>query len=811
MKLFELYAELGLDAKGFENGVKKAGKQGNTLAATLKGSVGGAATFVGDKVSATTIAVGHLMADATKSGINLAKQLGAIGLDYNAQMETYVTNFRTMLGGSEEEAEKLTGDLQAMAASTPFAMTDLADATQTLLAFGQDSSTVLDTLQTLGDIAMGDANKLQSLTLAFAQASSSGKLMGQDLMQMVNAGFNPLQTIVDKTGVSMGDLKDFMSDGKPSKELRRAMREAQKEVKKLGDGASDGAKMLVQMQKDGAISAELLGEIFKIETSPGGRFYEAMLNASKTYEGMISTLQDDSTALLGKVFKPVSEFMTNDLLPKAIGLIGAMDKAYDEGGLAAAVKAATDTIGGYFAEWAPLALDAGAGMLTSLYNGLTGDNATKEEITAFLSGLWNGGKTAVDTFTGYAGSALNAVYVALTGDTDSEKGISEKLSTLWKTGEEAATAFSTAAGGLLADIYKGFTGGEATPENISATLEGLFKGGQGKLDQFLADGKGLLSGIYTGMTGDQASGDIGVLLGGLFKEGLDAVDSVKTTAGDLLGSIYTTLTGQEATATEIGKTIGGVFSAGLTGVKDVMTTATTFFSDLNTKLGDPDATTVEKIAGIFNAGAEAADSLIEDAGNLLGNLYGAITRDKNAETQIKTFFEELFATPTEWKERWENLKTMPEYAEQRKQEITTSHNAADVLNMLSSLYAGGHISESQFDEWSGPLQKAVISGIADEDYSKVAAAIIEAWNTVNKEDEPQYQDDEKEGSLTKTLSTAAEKLSATAAALPGMMASIATAALNGAKVQMDGQEVGELVLPTVAAGIKREVMVMMGM
>ena len=800
MKLFELYAELGLDAKGFESGVKKAGKQGNTLAATLKGSVGGAATFVGDKVSATTIAVGHLMADATKAGINLAKQLGAIGLDYNAQMETYVTNFRTMLGGSAEEAEKLTGDLEAMAASTPFAMTDLADATQTLLAFGQDSSTVLDTLQTLGDISMGDANKLQSLTLAFAQASSSGKLMGQDLMQMVNAGFNPLQTIVDKTGVSMGDLKDFMSDGKPSKELRRAMREAQKEVKKLGDGASDGAKMLVQMQKDGAISAELLGEIFQIETSPGGKFYEAMLNASKTYEGMVSTLQDDSTALLGKVFKPVSEFMTNDLLPKAIGLIGEMSKAYDEGGLTAAVKAATSTISKYFAEWGPMAEEAGKGLLLSAYNGLTGDNATKEELDAFLSGIWTAGDTALDAFTTAGGKALNTIYTLMTGDTDSEKSIGEKLSTLWTTGSEAMKTFTDGAKSILADIYKGFTGGEATPENIQNTLSGLFTDGQGKLDKFLSDGKALLSGIYEGMTGNDAGGNIGVLLGETFGEGIDAIDNIKSVAGDLLGNIYTTLTGQEATAENIGKTIGGVFSAGTTGIKDVLTAANTFFSSLNEKLGDPDASIGEKIKGIFDTGLDAMINLENAAGNFMANLYGAITGDEETAQKIRDWVNDLFKTPDQIEA--ENKAAAGSYEALYGM---TSHQT--VMNRASSIFASPWeygVSESEVSGWIDVLAK----GQTHEDYAEVAAAVIAAWNSVHGEEEDRgggrkWEEDDNEdlGKGLSLLESAAEALREAAAKAKETAQEITLTI----PVYVGDTEVANAVVPIVMGQIGRKV------
>ena len=54
---------------------------------------------------------------------------------------------------------------------------------------------------------MGNNEKFSSMTLAFAQMSAAGRLMGQDLNQMINAGFNPLQVISEKTGKSIAVLK----------------------------------------------------------------------------------------------------------------------------------------------------------------------------------------------------------------------------------------------------------------------------------------------------------------------------------------------------------------------------------------------------------------------------------------------------------------------------------------------------------------------------------------------------------------------------------------------------------------------------
>src|SRR5690606_25401177 len=94
----------------------------------------------------------------------------------------------------------------------------------------------------IGDIAMGDANKMNSLTLAYSQMTSTGKLMGQDLLQMINAGFNPLNEISKKTGKSIGDLKKEMEQGKISANM----------VEKAFIGAtSEGGQFYMMAEKMG--------------------------------------------------------------------------------------------------------------------------------------------------------------------------------------------------------------------------------------------------------------------------------------------------------------------------------------------------------------------------------------------------------------------------------------------------------------------------------------------------------------------------------------------------------------------------------
>lgn len=119
----------------------------------------------------------------------LAQGLGQVAtaaVKYNAQMEAYQTNFSVMLG-DEAKGVEYVAQLREKAAKTPFGMEDLASAAQTMLSFGMDAENANTAMDRLGDIALGNKDKFQSLSLAFSQISAAGKLTGEDLLQMVNA------------------------------------------------------------------------------------------------------------------------------------------------------------------------------------------------------------------------------------------------------------------------------------------------------------------------------------------------------------------------------------------------------------------------------------------------------------------------------------------------------------------------------------------------------------------------------------------------------------------------------------------------
>lgn len=173
--------------------------------------LGDAAVREGEHINSALSDIGK--ATAAYFSIQALRNFASGIVQVRGEIESLEISFETLLG-SKDKADELFGAIREFAVSTPMTMGALASGAQTLLGFGIEAGKVMPILQAIGDVSMGDAQKFNSLTLAFAQASSAGKLAGQDFLQMVNAGFNPLNEIARTTGKSFKELKKDMEDGK---------------------------------------------------------------------------------------------------------------------------------------------------------------------------------------------------------------------------------------------------------------------------------------------------------------------------------------------------------------------------------------------------------------------------------------------------------------------------------------------------------------------------------------------------------------------------------------------------------------------
>lgn len=126
-----------------------------------------------------------------------------------------------VLTGSMEKGSKLLGQINKYADDTIYDRLGTQEAAKTMLGFGVSLENVMGDLKMLGDVAMGDKQRMSQLALVFGQVAAAGKLQGQDLLQLINAGYNPLLDMSALTGKSVSDLRDEMSKGNITFEMLR--------------------------------------------------------------------------------------------------------------------------------------------------------------------------------------------------------------------------------------------------------------------------------------------------------------------------------------------------------------------------------------------------------------------------------------------------------------------------------------------------------------------------------------------------------------------------------------------------------------
>ena len=342
-------SKTGGKMKDLANKTKGAGNQAKDAASKfgdLANKIDGAAGKI-QKVSG-------LMLGGLASGFGAA---AVSGIQFNAQMEQYATTFEVFTK-SAEKADAILEELQKKGAETPFEFTDLADATQKMMAFGFTADEALANLDMLGNAAQGDAEKLETITTAFARMTSSGKVTLEDLNMMIDVGFNPLQQVAKDTGTTMGEVYEQISDG--------------------------------------TLDVETVTKAMKEMTSEGGQYAGLMEKQSQTLNGMLSTLSDTVQMKLGDALASLTEkvkgalpmiidFVENIDVDKAIAGISALAAAL--AGVFTAATAARGAIALFNAVTAVQKAGGMAAMVSNLGASFAGIVTTIAPVVAAIAGI----------------------------------------------------------------------------------------------------------------------------------------------------------------------------------------------------------------------------------------------------------------------------------------------------------------------------------------------------------------------------------------------------------------------------------------
>lgn len=296
------------ETKELKNQLAAAEAQLKTTASALKSANNGMDSFgksAGSTGSGLTAALtkSQLLASAistlSTADLSGAKQFVSMGIEYNAQIESYRVGLTNMLGDAQAANEAM-ATIQEDAARTPFSVDSLTQANQLLISAGENAEYSRKVIMALGDAvsATGGGNvELSRMAANLQQIANVGKASAIDIKQFAYAGINVYQVLADYTGKSVQEVQNM------------------------------------------TISFDVLSQALIAASEEGGRYYNAMDTQSQTMNGRVSTLKDNVSQLAGLLTGPLSEGVgivisnLNDLVVAAqdgykqdgwIGLAGAI-------------------------------------------------------------------------------------------------------------------------------------------------------------------------------------------------------------------------------------------------------------------------------------------------------------------------------------------------------------------------------------------------------------------------------------------------------------------------------------------------------
>lgn len=378
----------------------------------------------------------NLASQAISKVVDGFKELVGGAVDYQKSMEYYTTSF-TVMTGSADKASDTVKKLADIGATTPFDMPQLADATSLLMNFGFSADDAVDSMMMLGDISQGNADKLNTIARAYGKMNSAQKVSLESINMMIDAGFNPLQEISEKTGESMQSLYDRVSKGK--------------------------------------MSVDEITESMKRSTAEGGKYFQSMDAQSQTLDGRLSTLSDTVNSKLGEALQPILQKAADEWIPNITNAIDNMNvdsfvSAIND--IISGVKNLFGFIMGNGDTIISLVAGIGTAMLTwnvaSMINGVVtavkAFQAANEGATvaqALLNGVMNANPIML-VVTLLAG--LVATIITLW---NTNEGFREAVTNVWNAFKDTVGNVITSVGGFIGNLISWF---QALPGNIGTFL-----------------------------------------------------------------------------------------------------------------------------------------------------------------------------------------------------------------------------------------------------------------------------------------------------------------------------------------------------
>lgn len=275
-KVSDIYTELKIDLSSFKAGIASASTQASTLGSSLSQAIG-------SDLTASIKQADSAMSSFTNNASSSLKDLGRIvqGILISQAFYTLVRTLKDAAGavyefkksteqaeiafayltGSGENSIKMLRQLEDFAAVTPFELDNVRDYARQLMAAGFTTEEVIPTLRKLSDtmaVAGGDPEVFKRVTGALAKMKAQGKVTAKQINSIALAGIPIYDILRQEMGLTSDELA---------------------EIGKLGISADEGINAILNgLQK---------------------RYAGASAAMEKTTEGLMSTIKDNFTLVLG--------------------------------------------------------------------------------------------------------------------------------------------------------------------------------------------------------------------------------------------------------------------------------------------------------------------------------------------------------------------------------------------------------------------------------------------------------------------------------------------------------------------------------
>lgn len=302
----------------------------------------------------------------------LASGMIALGIKSNASLETSQVAWTTLLG-TQEEAKQMLDDITKYAATTPFSKTGVDTMAKQLHNAGFEGQALFDQLTKFGN--MGSAfgiqeDSLKEMVRQYSQVQMAQVAYTEDLNILQDRGIPIFKGLAEVMGVSVAEVKNMASQGKITADIYN---QALDSIASTTEGAMD--------------------------------------KQSKTFSGMLSTIEDNVMNISQKIIQPIFEKVV-EYMPKIIDLVDDFSANLDEGkGILDSIK---ESITDVFGEdtWNKIS------MVTTVVMGLVGAYVILKSVM-FISDLIN----SVSSAWGVLSSAMGIGTAVTEGATVAQTGL----------------------------------------------------------------------------------------------------------------------------------------------------------------------------------------------------------------------------------------------------------------------------------------------------------------------------------------------------------------------------------------------------